>query len=130
MSSYPTEAELYRYMVVADRAAVQVCAQMIFTTKEKTAENDAYGIHVFGSTETYPNKPDVDIDEENLIERVPLDAVWGKFKESPFDLDILEQAIIQRCELVSKKCHLEHDFKWSGKIEMFSVMIVAREHAS
>lgn len=87
-------------MVAADRAMVQVSARLSLA-EEEAAQRDAYGINGFGTAGIPPNERGVHISEESLIEMVPLDAVWDKFKESPFELDILEQAVTQRCEFFS-----------------------------
>lgn len=93
MSSYPSEAEVYRYMVAFNRAIVQVFAQLSLSATE-AAQRDGGGSDGFDTTGCH-----VDESEETMTKMIPIapDAVWSKFKESSFELDILEQAVTHRC---------------------------------
>ena len=85
MSSYPSEAEVYRYVVCFNRALIQEYARLSLTATA-AAQRDVGGVGERGGSE---------------IGMIPisLDVWWGKLKESSFELDMLQQAVEHGYEL-------------------------------
>lgn len=94
MSSYPSEAEVYRYVVCYNRALIQEYARLSLAATAAAQRDECGG----GER------------EDNEIEMVPisLNIWWGKLKESSFKLDMLQQAVEQGYELILGCSFLEH----------------------
>lgn len=89
MSSYPSEAEVYRYVVCFNRALIQEYARLSLTATA-SAQRDVGGI------------------VGEMMIPISLNVWWGKLKESSFELDMLQQAVEQGYELFLGCWFLEH----------------------
>lgn len=112
MSSYPSEAEIYRYTFAFNRAIVQVFAQLSMSASKGAqrdgGQSDGFDIMRLPQTEhgvdimrLPQTEHSVDENDENMPKMIPAppNIVWSKFKNSSFELDILEQAVTHRCVL-------------------------------
>lgn len=100
MSSYPSEAEVYRYVVCFNRALIQEYARLSLSATA-AVQRDISGSDDFSTTELPSNERGVGETEGREIEMIPisLNVWWGKLKESSFEVDMLHQAVAQGYEL-------------------------------
>lgn len=93
MSVYPSDAEVYRYIIAYNRAFVQTYARLFLSSAE-ASERGGDGSDDLSTTEPPQNEGTL-----GMVSIRP-DEVWKRLKDIPFDLDILQQAVTQRFELI------------------------------